>query len=65
MKASYNVDTAPWAIGYVCTFFVDGFINYDVPGSDNTGCKIYDSREKAEAAGKRYLKRMQKNGFEV
>ena len=65
MKASYKVYEAPWGSDYVCSFYVGGEINYDVRGCDGTGCKIYGNKKKAIAAGKRYLKKMQKNGFEV
>ena len=65
MKASYKVHEAPWASDYVCTFFVDNRVNYDVRGSDGTGRKIYGNKKKAIDAGKRYLKKMKENGFEV
>lgn len=65
MKASYRVEKARFPGKYVCYFFVDGRMNVDERGTDGTGLKLYDSEDKAEAAGKCYLAKMKRNGFEV
>ena len=65
MKASYRVEKARFPGKYICYFFVDGRMNADERGTDGTGLKLYDSEDKAEAAGKRYLAKMKRNGFEV
>lgn len=49
---------------YVLFFLVNGMIDCSAYGSNGTGCKVYESMAKAEAAGRRYLKRMSKHGFE-
>lgn len=64
MNASYSVNKTCWE-RWMCSFYVDGHLNTDERGTDGTGLKFYGTREKAEAAGKRYLKKMQKNGFEI
>lgn len=69
MKASYKVWKSQGVGGaagkYVCTFLLDGFVDYDQRGTNGTGGKLYETKEQAEAAGKRYLAKMKKNGFEV
>ena len=69
MKASYRVEKSHGVGGaagkYVCIFFVNGLVNFDERGTYGTGNKLYETKEKAEAAGKRYLAKMKKNGFEV
>ena len=69
MNASYTVEKSKGVGGasgkYVCTFFVNGRIDYDQKGTNGTGCKLYETEEQAEAAGKRYLVKMKRNGFEV
>lgn len=65
MKASYRIEEVYWGNEWACNFFVDGRSNCDERGTNGTGCKIYPTKEKAEDAGKRYLKKMQKNGFEI
>lgn len=62
MKASYKIFKC-YLGGWCCEFYVGNDKNYEERGTDGTGLKIYETREKAEAAGKRYLKKMQKNGF--
>ena len=64
MKASYYVYQSH-ANDWVCVFCCGGYPDTDAHGTDGTGCKLYATKEKAEAAGKRYLKKMQKNGFEI
>ena len=49
---------------WVLFFLVSGVIDTSAYGTNGTGCKVYDTKEKAELAGKRYLKRMSKNGFD-
>lgn len=63
MKAGYRVNHSTLHGKYVCWFLLNGRANRDERGTAGTGCKLYDSYEKADAAGKRYLKKMQKNGF--
>lgn len=65
MKASYNTTSIFNSTEYVCYFMIDNHIDLNARGTDGTGCKIYATKEKAEAAGKRYLKKMQNNGFEI
>ena len=69
MIASYRVEKSHGVGGaagkYVCTFFLDGRIDYDNRGTNGTGGKLYETKEQAEAAGKRYLAKMKRNGFEV
>jgi hypothetical protein len=48
---------------WVLFFLVSGVIDTSAYGTNGTGCKVYDTMEKAKAAGKRYLKRMERNGF--
>lgn len=62
MKASYKVERSRFG-DWVCTFYINGRLDYDERGTNGTGCKLYESEAKAEAAGKRYLKKMQNNGF--
>lgn len=64
MTASYRVSVSRFG-DWMCHFYVDGRADTDERGTDGTGLKIYATRAKAEAAGKRYLKKMQKNGFET
>lgn len=65
MKASYKVEKSRFDGKFICYFLVDGRTNKDERGTDGTGLKLYDSEDKAEAAGKRYLAKMKRNGFEV
>lgn len=65
MNASYKVEKSRFPGKFICYFFVNGRVNSDERGTDVTGLKLYDSESKAEAAGKRYLAKMKKNGFEV
>ena len=69
MKASYTVEKSRGvgsAAGkWVCNFFVGGRPDYDQRGTNGTACKLYETKEQAEAAGKRYLAKMKRNGFEV
>lgn len=65
MKASYDVKACYVGTGYICFFKIDNQLNFDERGTYGTGCKIYPTKEKAEAAGKRYLRKMKNNGFEI
>ena len=64
MKASYTVRETCWG-RWSCNFYIDNRPNFDERGTDGTGLKFYGTKEKAETAGKRYIKKMQRNGFEV
>ena len=64
MKASYIVEKSRWG-DWFCTFYIDNRPDFDERGTNGTGGKFYETQEKAEQAGKRYLKKMQKNGFDV
>ena len=64
MTAAYKVEQTYFG-EYACYFLIDGKCDTDERGTNGTGLKLYQSEEKAEAAGKRYLKKMQKNGFEI
>ena len=64
MTASYNTEITYFG-QWCCYFLVDGHPDTDQSGPSGTGCKIYGCREKAENAGKRYLRKMKKNGFDV
>lgn len=62
MKVSFKV--YPHDDGrYVCRFLVDGRTDYDEHGTCGLGVKLYATKEKATAAGKRYVKKMAKLGF--
>ena len=66
MTASYEIYKTHFNDNlYVCAFKVDGHIDSGACRTSGTGIKIYESKAKAEAAGKRYLKKMKANGFEV
>lgn len=65
MKATYSIEKHFHSNDYVCYFKIDNRSNYDERGTSGTGLKVYATKEKAENAGKRYLKKMQKNGFEI
>lgn len=65
MDASYKVEKSRFPGKFICYFFVNGRMNSDERGTDGTGLKLYDSEDKAEAAGKRYLAKMKRNGFKV
>ena len=66
MKASYRVEKYFANNGeWVCYFLLNNKPDTGERGTAGTGCKLYDTREKAEAAGKRYVKKMQINGFEI
>ena len=65
MKARYSIERHYNSNDYVCYFKIDGRSNFDERGTNGTGLKIYETKEKAEAAGKRYIKKMQKNGFDI
>ena len=64
MKASYIVEKSRWG-DWICNFYIDNYPDFDERGTNGTGLKFYGTREKAEQAGKRYLKKMKKNGFDV
>ena len=64
MTASYKIDKC-YLGGWCCYFYAGGYPNTDEHGTNGTGVKIYETKEKAEAAGKRYIKKMAKNGFTV
>ena len=63
MKASYKV--YKFQSEWTCEFRVADRPDFDAYGTDGTGCKLYASEEKAIAAGKRYLSKMKKLGFEI
>ena len=66
MKASYRVEKYLARNGeWVCYFLLNNKPETGERGAGGTGCKLYGTREKAEAAGKRYVKKMQINGFEI
>ena len=65
MKASYEVAKDFRGKEWICYFKVDGKADFDCRGTDGLGLKLYSTKEKAIAAGKRYLKKMQKNGFTI
>lgn len=68
MKATYRVDETPRhlvKIGtapYYVTFIVGNERDFDHERRAKT---FYETKEKAYAAGERYLKKMEKNGFEI
>lgn len=64
MKAEYMVYETYFG-EWACVFYAGGAPNPDVRGSYGTGLKLYANKEKAVAAGERYLKKMHKNGFEI
>lgn len=64
MKATYRIEKSRFN-SWICYFFIGGHPNTDCRGTDGTGLKFYATKEKAEAAGKRYLKKMSQNGFEI
>lgn len=65
MKVSYIVYEEVFGHGWVVEYHVDGYIDYDVRGTYGLGIKIFDTKEKAEASGKRYVKKMvEEYGFE-
>jgi hypothetical protein len=64
MTANYKVEKSRWN-DYICRFYIDGYPDRDERGTDGTGLKFYETEAKAEAAGKRYLKKMKKNGFDI
>lgn len=64
MKASYRVYKSHLG-DWVCMFYLGTQLNNDHRGTSGTGCKLYETEAKAEAAGKYYLKTMKKNGFEI
>lgn len=65
MKASYCVEKGYNDNSYICYFKIDGKPNYGERGTDGTGLKIYSTEEKAISAGKRYIRKMQANGFDI
>lgn len=66
MKASYRVEKYFSNNGeWVCYFLLNNKPDQDARGTAGTGCKLYSTKEKAEAAGKRYISKMQINGFEI
>lgn len=69
MKASYEVNKAlvlgKWSGEWAVYFYCDGHINQDVRGTCGMGLKLFPTREKAEASGKRYLKKMAECGFTI
>ena len=65
MTASYRI-MGDLVDGQVTVrFFVDGKYNNEMRGSNGTGVKFYSTFQKAKAAGRRYLKTMEKLGFEI
>lgn len=64
MTASYKVEKSRFN-DWTCRFLIDGIPDTDERGTDGTGLKFYETIEKAEAAGKRYLRKMKKNGFDI
>ena len=65
MTASYKVFYSKLRDQYVCMFHVNKRLNKDERGTDGTGVKLYDSFKQADEAGKRYLRKMSKNGFTI
>lgn len=63
MKVSYKVEKNEYVKKYVCYFLLDGKPDQTEKGTYGTGIKLYETKEKADQAGKRYLKKMKKNGF--
>lgn len=64
MKASYTIIKSRWG-DWTCNFYIDNHPNFEERGTNGTGLKFYSTKEKAEAAGKRYIKKMQNNGFKI
>ena len=64
MTASYRVEKTHFG-EWCCNFLVNGCRDNSAHGTDGTGLKLYQTEEKAVAAGKRYLKKMKQNGFTV
>ena len=65
MTASYKVVYSKLHDLYICEFHIDNRLNKDERGTDGTGLKLYHSCKQASEAGKRYLRKMEKNGFTV
>ena len=68
MKASYKILNTPdnlIAMGtkkFYVSFMYDGFSNYEYERRAKT---FYDNLKDANSAGKRYLKKMEKEGYEI
>lgn len=62
MTVSFSVTKTRFD-NFACCFLVDNRPNFDEYGTDRTGLKLYETQEKAVKAGKRYLRKMAKNGF--
>lgn len=68
MKASYTITEAPANLGN--QLYIDFLIDGKSDWNHARRAKAFypateEGRKKAEAAGKRYLKKMQENGFTV
>ena len=63
MRVEVSFKVYPYNGRWVCRFLVDGRPDYDERGTYGLGVKLYDTKEKATAAGKRYVKKMLKLGF--
>jgi len=50
---------------YVLTFLIDGMVDNTAYRTNGTGCRVYDTYDKALSSGRRYLERMRRNGFLV
>lgn len=50
---------------YVLVFLIDGMVDNTAYRTNGTGCRVYDSYDKALRSGRRYLERMRRNGFLV
>lgn len=59
--AMYIIQDVWFSNETACTFYCNGRPDKDVRGTDGTACKIYKTRERAIAAGERYLKKMAKD----
>lgn len=68
MKACYRIDKTPDHLvrmgtpPYCINFFVGGDIDRDYERRAKT---FYETKASAHEAGKRYLRKMKKNGFEI
>lgn len=50
---------------YLLLFLIDGMVDNTAYRTNGTGCRVYDTYEKAVRSGRRYLERMRRNGFLV
>ena len=46
-----------WDGTYSVSFFAFGSPDFDVRGTDGTACKIYNTKDKAVSAAKRYVRK--------